>query len=431
MTPTIDQHSIKVDGTGAATITDLGIELLPNTEDWDDVYPPINETDDESDTSSDEEVVIETQIGTEIDSLKKEAKRLVSEQTTEEEKINSAAVRLSVLDKYPSSMTDKQPETIQNVLSIYKEERVKIFSDHTDATNKLEGIREQIKFYEKKLSNAEAAARKANLKKQKDKAKELAKKQQKKAKLQKERERIRLEREKFWPKKIYQVTINIEASEYTPTSSRRGSTESLTTLALPQEFDKTLESKTLDINLSISYITFSASWSPRYDLSIDSVSATGVLDYSAELSNTTSESWQNTKITLSTSQTTYQGLEDTIPVLQPWHVRLGKSTGSNGALVSTYEQKQLALNRGYHHQKQNLQAPRAEIFGMMKSYDDRQGLFGNIQGLSGGNNNRRERHFYPRSPSIAQAFVPAAARALPARVPVHAHMAQRQPQGAV
>lgn len=38
-TPTTDRNSIKVDGKGSATITDMKVKLIPNLDKYKDVYP--------------------------------------------------------------------------------------------------------------------------------------------------------------------------------------------------------------------------------------------------------------------------------------------------------------------------------------------------------------------------------------------------------
>jgi hypothetical protein len=146
----------------------------------------------------------------------------------------------------------------------------------------------------------------------------------------------------------------------------------LVKVPLPAEAGPSSETSKLgEINLSLSYITYSASWSPRYDLSLNSITSSGILDYCAELKNTTSETWRDTKVVLSTSQTSYQGLGDTIPVLQPWHVRLikngygnrGSSLSSKApALYSQYEQDQKVKLR--NEIPPQIFAPRNELFGL-------------------------------------------------------------------
>jgi hypothetical protein len=49
LAPTVDEHSIKVEGTGSATITEVTVDLLPNREFFEDIYPSDSEGDDDSD----------------------------------------------------------------------------------------------------------------------------------------------------------------------------------------------------------------------------------------------------------------------------------------------------------------------------------------------------------------------------------------------
>lgn len=151
----------------------------------------------------------------------------------------------------------------------------------------------------------------------------------------------------------------------TPASSRRSSIDGDTIVNLATtDFHKTgrEELKEDEISLSLSYITFSASWSPRYDLALNTVKYTGALDYGAELRNTTSETWKDCKIVLSTSQTSFSGLSETIPVLQPWHVRLQKGKSNEGAL---YSRKELSARRAEYGKATGAvsQKPRGEVFG--------------------------------------------------------------------
>ena len=133
------------------------------------------------------------------------------------------------------------------------------------------------------------------------------------------------------------MVLTLETNfDLTPTSSR---CESIDSLAKPlPEFSPA----SCQISLSLSYITSSAFWIPRYDLSLNTPTRSGVLVYRAEFSNTTSETWKDAKVILSTSQTSFQGLGEPIPFLTSWHIRLSKMAGSqtdssSGALVSTHE----------------------------------------------------------------------------------------------
>ena len=140
---------------------------------------------------------------------------------------------------------------------------------------------------------------------------------------------------------VYRVTLSLDTnSELTPASSRRGSINSLTSLTKPTS--DTLSSESYQISLSVSYITHSAYWSPSYDLSLDTITSSGLIIYRAEYCNTTSETWRDAQVILSTSQTAFQGLGEPIPTMLPWHIRLikgpsGTGDGTSGALMSVYE----------------------------------------------------------------------------------------------
>ncbi len=141
---------------------------------------------------------------------------------------------------------------------------------------------------EKAVAKAKQAAVKAKQMQMKEKAKAREKRQRKLREKAQEKARILAERSKFWPKKVYKITIMLDASSgMTPASSRRGSMESLVSLP-SKSHEQDIKSVDGEVNLSISYITYSASWSPHYDLSLNSVTNSCVLDFSAELNNTTS-----------------------------------------------------------------------------------------------------------------------------------------------
>jgi hypothetical protein len=173
---------------------------------------------------------------------------------------------------------------------------------------------------------------------------------------------------------VYCVTINLEPPSSTPGSSRRNSIDGETISDHPKpgnlatsEFHEP-SSKPLkagEINISLSYITYAASWTPRYDLSLNSVKCTGLLEYGAELINTTSETWRDAKMVLSTSQASFSGLTETIPQLLPWHVRLQKggfNVNGDLALFSAHEIK-AKKNEWSQSTGEQSQKPRWEIFG--------------------------------------------------------------------
>jgi hypothetical protein len=336
LTPTIDEHSVKVEGTGSATITDLSVQLIPNKENYDDIYPPDEESD-EDDTDTD------TSDGDEPDEIMKITKEIAELQgrvTDAAEKANSSTSRIAMLDTY-SRDTKKSPEEFEKFMQIYTAGRTTLFAEHKSAQADREELTKKIQRLERQKVRLNRPAVKAAARLEKEKNKEVKKMTTKLLEIKAEKARIKAERVKFWPKMVYKVVISLDAPlNYTPGSSRRGSVDSLVKIAsaTEQAGPSSDAGKISEVNLSLSYITFSASWSPRYDLSLNSVACSGILDYCAELTNATSETWHDAKIVLSTSQTTYQGLGDTIPSLQPWHLRLLKIANNSNSIESRQEQ---------------------------------------------------------------------------------------------
>ncbi|KAH7309278.1 hypothetical protein BKA65DRAFT_519538 [Rhexocercosporidium sp. MPI-PUGE-AT-0058] len=369
LSPLVDEHSIKVEGTGSATITDVTVDLLPNREVYEDVYPSDSEDEDESESEDSDAEVEQMKI------INERIKNLHVRLLNEQEKINSAADRLRICDNFGKSVEKERPapNDLEELISAYQTERKKIYQDHEAATGTVEEVREDIRKTEKQKMKLAKALVKANEKAEKEKAKEREKKLRKKAEVAKEKQRIKAERESFWPKKVYCITINLEPSSLTPASSRRSSIDGDTVVNLAtSEFHEASNTplKNGEISLSLSYITHGASWAPRYDLSLNTVKCTGLLEYGAELKNTTSETWHDAKVILSTSQTTFSGLSETIPILLPWHVRLEKGArNADSSLFSQHElsakQKEWNQTKGDQHQK-----PRWELFGRDDSSRD-------------------------------------------------------------
>jgi hypothetical protein len=363
LAPTVDEHSIKVEGTGSATITEVTVDLQPNREVWEDIYPSEDEDDDDSDEEEHSEPEPE---GMKVinDKLKKLNVQLLNEQ----EKINSGAHRLKICDAFGKSVEKERPapNDLDKLINAYRDERDKIYKEHELASAAVESIQEDItKATKEKLKLAKAIV-KANEKAEKEKQKLKEKKARKKAEKYKEKLRIKAERELFWPKKVYRITISLEPTSLTPGSSRRSSIDGDTIVNLATStFHEPAATplKTGDISLSLSYITYSASWSPRYDLSLNTVKCTGVLEYGAELKNTTSENWRDAKVVLSTSQTTFSGLSEKIPLLYPWHVRLLKG-GRNPDSALFSESERLAKQKEWSQSTgEQVQKPRGEMFG--------------------------------------------------------------------
>ncbi|KAL8647971.1 MAG: hypothetical protein Q9210_005243 [Variospora velana] len=367
ITPTTDESSIKVEGIGAATITDMTVDLVDNREHFEDVYPSDSEHGElsESDSSSESDNEPEA-----IRDLAAQIRTLELSMKDATEQRNSAQGRLNMLDNYARSLTTSRPDDIAACVDAYQTVRSKAFESHKDGEIKLKEYEQQISKLRNKrtklVQKETERKRKANQVRSKNDKNKAREKQQK----MDEKRRLKQERTRFWPKKVYQVVLCLDVnSGITPASSRRGSIDSLakTSRSSHPEDQRKADTGPADscpIDLSFSYITHSASWSPRYDLSLDTSTKSGSITYRAEFRNSTSETWRETKVILSTSQTSFQGLGEPIPQIQPWHIRLAKGFGDHtaqDALFSRSEQPGRNNNVGLFGQKP--QAQRSHLFG--------------------------------------------------------------------
>ncbi|CAK7263954.1 hypothetical protein SEPCBS57363_000836 [Sporothrix epigloea] len=381
--PTVDENSIKVEGTGAAIISDIAVELLPNREIFQDIYPETDEEDksetdddDSSDSSDDDDD------SPELKEVRRKIQALADDIERAREVESSAASRLNILDGYGKMLDRKRGVDIDAGVEIYRTERAKVFADHMKGSVLVRELgetmaelrKEENKLVRQQVKAADKAWR-ARLRAREVKRKEKAKVQRRKDEARKEKLRVQHEREKYWPRKCYTVRITLDAimpgssSIYTPSSSRRTSITSVTELAKPVVDDLETGDEDNDkahpaCDLAISYVTSSAFWSPTYDLQLSTTTNTASLCFDAQLANTTSETWTGCKVVLSTSQTTFSGLNDTIPTLQPWRVKLQRGSDYDAVLNSREELSARSTWRAQQNSLVTSQKPRHELFGL-------------------------------------------------------------------
>ncbi|KAH6713998.1 hypothetical protein BKA61DRAFT_575978 [Leptodontidium sp. MPI-SDFR-AT-0119] len=118
-------------GTGSATITDVTVDLLPNREVYEDVYPSDSEDEDDS-----EEEDLDAKVE-EIKSINDRIKKLNVRLLDEQEKINSAANRLKICNNFGKSVEKKRPALVDlnKLIAAYDAERKKIYRDYEVATS--------------------------------------------------------------------------------------------------------------------------------------------------------------------------------------------------------------------------------------------------------------------------------------------------------
>ncbi|KAI1332415.1 hypothetical protein F5Y16DRAFT_177472 [Xylariaceae sp. FL0255] len=361
LTPTLDEHSVKVEGTGSAVITDLTVELVPNREIFDEIYPDDSDDDKSDDLASDYD---DDEEDPELKAVKDDIRQLTIEQEIAHEKRHSAESRLQILDAFGVSMaTDREVDIDISVgIEAYRSEREKTFRDHLEGRSQEQEIATKLISLVKKQSRLKKQLAKASAKALAAKTKEKDKQRRKALEQKKEARRLRKERESFWPKKVYIVKVTLEVNNFTPSTSRRSSIVSeISKPTVEKEGQGTINA----CDLSLSYVTTYAFWSPAYDLALSTTNSSGVLCFDARLTNQTSETWDNCKIVLSTSQTETSSLGDSIPSLTPWRVRLvgkGHFSLSDDILYARDEMSQANMVKQQNNRL--AQRPRWELFGV-------------------------------------------------------------------
>ena len=335
------------------------VELVPNPDSYEDIYP---ESEDDAEESEDDQS--ESEPDSDAIKILTEAKKQNDDSIMDaNEEKKAAASRLAMLESYGRSFEKDRPSVLKDCITAYREERKQAFEVHKESEDKIKALeKKQVKIL-KQLAKESKAVLKQKNKATKEKLKRFDKKQKLCQEKLTARRRLKEERVQFWPRRVYRVVLSLDTNyDMTPASSRRGSIDSL--VKIPSESQ---QSDSCQISLSLSYITHSAYWAPRYDLSLTTTTGTGLILYRAEFCNTTSETWKDAQVILSTSQAAFQGLGEPIPTMLPWHIRLGKGPsgfgdGTSGALMSNYE-IQNRQNGPMNVASKNIE-PRNVLFGL-------------------------------------------------------------------
>lgn len=100
----------------------------------------------------------------------------------------------------------------------------------------------------------------------------------------------------------------------------------------------------------LSYLVGNASWQPMYDLRIVDISSPVVIAYKAAIQQTTGETWDNVKLTLSTGNPSQSGFR---PTLSPWWLSVAPPpvVYINGSRAMTESAKEMDDMRTYDPQQ--------------------------------------------------------------------------------
>lgn len=374
-----------MEGRGSATITDITIDLVVNRDSYEEIYPSESDDSDShddhlSDTESENEA---------MKIFLKEAETIQNMIKEASEEQASASSRLNILDSYGQSSGtdpvglntgfgqsfDTRPDNLKACLATYKEERRLIFQDYAASMAKMKTLGDEQSKLKKKNRHVQKTAEKNRKKVKKAKIRESIKKQLARQEKAQAKSRLKKERVYFWPKKVYRVVLSLDTNfDMTPSSSRRDSIDIVANAAQPSSPDAdsisiakrlSIAQDSCQIGLAISYITQSAWWSPRYDLSLTTTTGSGMITYRAEFCNKTSESWRDAKIILSTSQTAFQDLGEAIPHMEPWRIGLARGIGQSNVDEALLSRSEMQHNHNEEVSQLNkFQEPRSALFGL-------------------------------------------------------------------
>ncbi|KAL4959531.1 uncharacterized protein BDV14DRAFT_184530 [Aspergillus stella-maris] len=331
--PHVNRDSIRVEGSGDATITDIQSSIVPNRASFEDVFPSESESDSEDEALSDEDeeglqdpILQDLQI--EIEAVNEKLSKSKSE-------INSSLAILDILNTYGrglSSDETKDVQKLQQFLAVYTARREKEGERHRVAERDVAAKEKELALLKKKFEKRKARYDKERRKASKDIRVQKEKRSRARDVKRKERMQKRFEQRHFWPASVGMVIVSLDtqarSTELTPLSSRRSSIT-----------DKPAEeqAKPIEITLLLSYIVPGPSWTPRYDLAINSVSSSAQLTYRAEFKNASTEIWRDTQLTLATSQASFSGIGEKIPSLDTWNIKLVSGFGASKTTAPSWE----------------------------------------------------------------------------------------------
>ncbi|PLN80173.1 hypothetical protein BDW42DRAFT_201344 [Aspergillus taichungensis] len=314
--PRVDTNSIRIQGSGPATITDIQTGVVPRTDESPDL------SDSESSTSSSDESDSDDANDGESEALGKIETEIVR---LEASLARARALKrvgpsvMNMLDEYGKRLAPETAasEQVGSFLALYEEQALRCVERQCEGEAaegraerelmRLKGRRERMR--KRMLRSRVSAGR--------EKKKRRARKESLRAQRARERAFRAEKKRAFWTDRVRKVVVSLDR-HVVPLRSRASSTT--TTTSATAATDKV--DKDMDISLQLSYVVELAKWSPRYELSIDTPKSTARLTYRAEFVNATSETWKDTHVTLSTSQAAFSRPDEPLPALVPWQVKL-------------------------------------------------------------------------------------------------------------
>ena len=390
LSPTIDHQSVKVEGNGSAIISDITVEPTVVGESFLDVYPDSELDNDFSDTDDDEDEEPEVLESPELISARNEYRLLTDKRDQGKHLCATAEERRLTLQRYSTTLSaehgvliDEAMDTLQSARKSITEEYAKGVAVQREVEEDLAAAHTKLKALVKEHEREKKAVLKEYKRTLAEKKREKKKAARRKQERLDEKRRLRAEKQQFWPKYVYKVRIQLVVNTFTPAASRRDSMSSdfgVSAIDLASDEPNTKitgSGSSSTCNLVLSYVTTSAFWSPSYDLQLSTTNGSGRLCFDAKLHNATSETWDKCKVTLSTSQTVFGGVEEAAPTLTPWKIKLNKGGFGDGQPILK-SRAELERKKHFRFEQKN--------FGIFKNRNDMFG-FDKDAGLAEQGNN--------------------------------------------
>ena len=303
LTSLADPDSIRVAGTTdghPARINDLTIDHVNNPYTSD--HASDTESEDESETDEEPES---------LQTLRKELEENALKTAAVAERRQSAREQLKLLEDYATSLPGSRSreklvelETMKKALELYNTQRASHYTTFNLCAAEDSELQKEYTKKNKALEKEKRAYEKTLRSKRADRKKKLAERQ--------ERRKEKLEQRPETSAQVLRVRITIEipSSDIVPANSSD---------------DSEVSDAFQVAKLSLTYTTSSASWTPMYDLRLDTTNPSlSTLTYRAHFTNRTYETWTQASITLSTSQASFGGLNEKIPQMEAWRVTAGR-----------------------------------------------------------------------------------------------------------
>lgn len=272
----------------------MTIDLVPNK------YASITAPDDDSDTDDSESDSDEEPAS--LKNAREARDGIVAEIALVTERRSSAERELSILEQYATSTASSTGEKTTSVLmkealELYTTGRKAVYDMVSESTKQLVSLEKDRAKAQQVLEKEEKKFAKANRPKAEAREKNRVDRE--------ERRREHKENKPEKSKNVHRVRITIE---------------------LPWgDIDETVKDFVQEATLHLTYTTTAASWTPHYDLRLDTLNPSlSSLTYRAHFTNHTFETWSNARITLSTSQASFGGISERIPKMEAWRVTLSK-----------------------------------------------------------------------------------------------------------